>query len=91
VCYAFFDAARIQREATFLYDFHRLNVAVTRAKRKVIVLLSHAIRFPPMAALGTAAAKRGLSYINALHERSQSAVLRVDAAFIEQQLGIKQM
>lgn len=40
VCFGFLDISEIKQESAFLFDFNRWNVAVSRAKCKVIVILT---------------------------------------------------
>lgn len=68
VDYALFSTQRVRAETEFLYDAHRLNVAVSRCRTKCIVLLSEHVlaAWAPDALLRSPAAARGLAFLHAL-------------------------
>ncbi len=60
VSYGVSDPETAQREATFIYGAERLNVSVTRARRKCVVLLQKGLLEPSFEILGDERAARGL-------------------------------
>ena len=48
----------IEREADFLYEVNRLNVAITRARAKVLLIYTEALLAPQLAAMRTWEAER---------------------------------
>ncbi|MBL9024377.1 MAG: AAA family ATPase [Myxococcales bacterium] len=60
VSYGVSDPETAQREAAFIYGAERLNVSVTRARRKCVVLLQKGLLEPSFEILGDERAARGL-------------------------------
>jgi hypothetical protein len=56
ILYGLKDAAAISGEAAFLYSQARLNVSLTRARCKVVLLLTRAVQEPELDAAGAASA-----------------------------------
>lgn len=66
VSYGVSDPEQAAREATFIYSLNRLNVAITRARRKLILLLSSELLDPPLGVLDDPEAAAGLQYMQSL-------------------------
>lgn len=72
VCYAFLDAEQVQNEMDFLFDRSRLNVATTRARHKLIVLVADPVLRPPLSALSSPASKAGYAFLKALYAHAEA-------------------
>ena len=46
ICYSYFNEDRVIKERSFLYDRHRLVVSLSRAKVKVVFLVTEALIHP---------------------------------------------
>lgn len=44
VCYGFLDCEQLIAELSFVFDVHRINVALTRAQRKLILVSGHTLQ-----------------------------------------------
>ena len=65
-CTAYLHDTQVANEASFLLQRNRLNVALSRAQRKTILLASDAVLAPSARALDTEAAKVGFSYLQSV-------------------------
>ena len=83
VDYALFSTRRVRDETAFVYDAHRLNVAVSRARTRCVLLLSEHVlaAWAPAALLRSPAAARGLALLHTFvaFARSRGNLLFVDA------------
>ena len=68
VSYGVSDAETALSEAEFIYGLNRLNVAVTRARKKCVVFLPRPLLRPTYQLLESAPALEGLSHMLALQE-----------------------
>ena len=59
------DARRVEREADFLFDPARLNVAFSRAIRLCILVAGRAIAEPPLSVLATPARQAAWRHLQA--------------------------
>lgn len=66
VSYGVGDADAAAREAAFIYNQNRLNVAITRAKSKTIVMLSRALIHATPQAIEDSEVAEGLGYMRRL-------------------------
>ena len=66
VSYGVSDPEQAAREAEFIYSLNRLNVAITRARKKMVLLLSTELLEPPLGVLDNAEAATGLQYMQSL-------------------------
>ena len=66
VSYGVSDPEQAAREAAFIYSLNRLNVAITRARKKMVLLLSTELLEPPLGVLDDAEAATGLQYMQSL-------------------------
>lgn len=72
VSYGVSDAEFAMREAEFIYSRNRLNVSVTRAKSKVVLLVSRALLDAPPEILDQERALKGLEFLRHLYRRAAS-------------------
>jgi hypothetical protein len=85
VLYGLSDADAVAAEADFLYSQPRLNVALTRARAKAVLLITNAVAAPTataVAASSTPAADEGRAFIRhaVLHARQRDCYLRLRQA-----------
>ena len=66
VTYGVADAEYALAEKTFIYSMNRLNVAITRARVKTIVVLSRPLIEPPLAAYEDDEAAAGIAFMQGL-------------------------
>ena len=77
VCYGYLDPQVFNSvgHVSFLFSFHRLNVAVSRAKSKVVFIASDSVLNPPLTVLTSAAdGPKGCNYVQ---------MLKANANFVE--------
>jgi hypothetical protein len=72
ISYGVSDLEFILSEMEFIYDLNRLNVSVTRAKEKVILLLSRALLDGDLSVLDNPKALAGLSYMRHVEARCRA-------------------
>ncbi|KNC48886.1 AAA ATPase [Thecamonas trahens ATCC 50062] len=63
VAYGYFDPHQVAREAEFIYQRARLNVAVTRARNKVVLIYTDAILHPLPQVYESPHARAALEYL----------------------------
>lgn len=78
VCYGFLDRKQIEAEADFIMNRNRLNVAVSRARAKVITIVSDLVVQPTPFALGGEMVKTGLGYLKLLQQYSHTIEYTLD-------------
>lgn len=66
VSYGVSDVEYALSEKEFIYSLNRLNVAVTRARRKTVVLLSRLLLEPPLQALDRDEVAEGIAFMQGL-------------------------
>ncbi len=74
ICYGFLDLERLKGEGDFLYDFHRINVAVSRARKLCIFVTSEAILRPGLEIVCNPARQEGFAHLAAFRDSSQLEV-----------------
>ncbi|MBK8964138.1 MAG: AAA family ATPase [Candidatus Competibacteraceae bacterium] len=82
VSYGVSDPETASREGEFLYSVNRLNVSVTRARAKCVVLLPRPLLEPALELLQDEAAARGFGFMHALvdyAEGGESEVFPLDS------------
>lgn len=70
VSYGVSDPEFAMREAAFIYGRNRLNVAITRAKSKVVLFLPRPLLDAPPSVLEVEKAAEGLAFMRQLYERA---------------------
>ena len=66
VCYAAFDSFDSTTELDFVYSAERINTAITRARKKCIVLCSPAVLAPSLKVVETGPRERGFTLLRHL-------------------------
>lgn len=66
LCYGYHDPEVLANEADFIYDRNRLNVAVTRARRGVVLLVAETVLKPPLSVLEDARRRDAVEYMHRL-------------------------
>lgn len=79
VCLAYQDQDRLEAELDFVYSLPRLNVSVTRARKKVVVILSDLTRKPGLSILSSPTRRQAFEFLESFVALSTST-LRVPAA-----------
>ena len=72
--FGFFNPFRIQAEAEFLYSRNRLNVAISRARNKAILIYTDAVLSPPASVYESESVRDALEYL----QRFVSSAVKVD-------------
>jgi len=68
VDYGLLNAVQIKRELKFLYSRNRLNVSITRAKKKCVIILSDVLLSTSFDIFDTQDTEDGYSYMHAIVE-----------------------
>ena len=68
VCYGFLEQAEIENEMEFLYSRNRLVVALSRAKKKVVMLVGDEMLVPSLAVFETAERQQGFALLQELEQ-----------------------
>lgn len=71
ICYGFLDIERLKGEGDFLYDFHRINVAVTRARKLCIFVTSEAVLNPGLEIVCNPNRQEGFAHLAAFRDSGQ--------------------
>ena len=79
VCYGFLEQAEIENEMEFLYSRNRLVVALSRAKKKVVMLVGDEMLVPSLAVFETAERQQGFALLQELEQscRTKKALQEV--------------
>ncbi len=85
VSYGVSDPEFAMREAAFIYGRNRLNVAITRAKAKVVLFLPRPLLDAPPSVLDVEKAAEGLAFMRQLYER---ALAEGEQEVFEQEPGV---
>jgi len=68
VCYGMWNEEEIGSVASFVYSPNRLNVSITRARKKCVILVSESLLLPSAAVLDDPVASKGFFFLrNLLH------------------------
>ena len=81
VCYGFADLDRLEGEKDFIFSRARLNVSLTRARRKCVLICTDEVLNPPHSILGNAAVRDGILHLQAwashCHSSEDGVALRI--------------
>ena len=73
VCYGFADQVKLATELDFVYTRSRLNVALSRAKQKVILIVADSLMRPSAEVFASEARQSAFSLLEAVRVECQSA------------------
>ena len=82
VCYGFADKVKLATELDFVYTRSRLNVALSRAKQKVVMIVADSLLHPDADVFASEARQSAFSLLEAVRAECQS-VERNGCVYVE--------
>jgi hypothetical protein len=89
VSYGVADAEVAMAEDEFIYDRNRLNVALSRARSKAILIVSKPLLDPPPRILDRERAVKGFSYLRQIVDRAQDVKRHFRVKVADRWIGLR--
>lgn len=77
-CFGFLSLERVESELDFLFDRHRINVALTRARFLACAIVSDCVASPPVAVMKTSQNQAGFSHLQRFIQNSVVHTIKVE-------------